>query len=812
MMAMGRRIALIWAALLWSLAAGALAQEAQTPTPDVPADTAAVSQGDDATTGDQAAVVEVTLPGIDLDAWETLAKIAQKGLESPSTANRTFETFRAQIADYRRQFLDAQTINATRIDTLDRQLEGLGPVPEAGDDEATAARRAELEKERQNASAPARRAEEAYERANGLIAEIDAVIRERQTDQLLELGPSPLNPANWPSALRALSGSINSVTREVSQAVSLETRREELRLQAPAIGLFLALGLVLILRGRHWARRAALWALEGRRRGGRTWNFVLSLGQILLPLAGVFALKEALDISDLLGLRGTLLLGQLTGWALLLLAVRWLAERLFGGQDSARILPMSGIHRTEALTYAGLFAFVAVARNAWTTVADFDGYGSAVRAVVDFPVLFISAIALVRLGLILARHVNFQVDEESSPPVEARVVPLLGRWSVLVGVLGPILAAVGFGAAAQALVYPTISTLLLLGAVIVLQRFTGDLYRYLTGQRDEDEDSLISVLISFILTLGVLPGLALIWGARVADLTEVWTRFREGFDVGGTRIQPTDFITFVVVFGLLYSATRLLQASLRNTVLPKTTIDKGGQTAIVSGVGYVGVFLAALIAISATGLDLSSIALVAGALSVGIGFGLQNIVSNFVSGIILLIERPIAEGDWIEVGGYAGYVRDISVRSTRIQTFDRSDVIVPNADLVSGTVTNYTRGNTIGRVIVPVGVAYGTDTRKVEDILLSIARQHDMVLMNPAPSVVFQGFGADSMDFEIRAVLRDVNWVLSVKSDMNHEIAKRFSDEDIEIPFAQRDLWIRNPEALRAPPQDAETETDGSPL
>ena len=771
-----------------------------------------------------ASVAQDTAVGPDYAQWAVTADRAEGVIDSERASDPAFETLRAQLVEFREQFRAATNTNTARIETLRAQIEALGAVPEDGtaEPEAISTQRADLSARLSEAEAPGRRAEAELRRALGLIGEIDALLASRQAGALLTLEPSPINPANWPGAISAVFTYFNALWTENVRLWSSDIYQAEFGENIPVVLFYLLVGMVLILRGWRWVGRIMRRPveLEQTSPAARLSVFFLSLVQHGLPALGVIALVQAVEESSFVGLRGSVVLGAIPQIAVTVAAALWVGRQVFPTRDfAARPLNLPDALLARGRRTAGWLGLLMGLSQLVGAIVESEGFQPAERLVIFFPLVVLTGLLLARLGWFLVLHSRAQSEIESPATLRTRIFGLIGRAVIALGLAGPLLAGVGYFTAGSSYLFPAVLSLSLLALLGVLQRLATNLYGALTGREEGLDEALTPTLIGFLLTIASVPVFALIWGMRQAQLADLWEQLILGFDLGGVHISPRSFLSFAIVFMAGYTATRLVQSTLRNSVLPKTRLDAGGRNAMVTGTGYLGIFLAALIAITVAGIDLSSIAIVAGALSVGIGFGLQAIVSNFVSGIILLVERPIKEGDWIQIGSTAGYVREISVRSTRIETFDRSDVIVPNADLISGVVTNMTHHNATGRVIVPVGAAYGSDTRQVETILREVAEAHPMVLLTPPPSVIFQGFGADSLDFEIRAILRDVNWMLSVKSDMNHDIARRFAEAGIEIPFAQRDIWLRNPEALTAATvltgsddqDDTDSDAEGTP-
>lgn len=753
-------------------------------------------------------LVEPAATSLDYVAWDAMAVRAEGAIQDTASDTKALDQLRAQLVDWRAALLGAQSANSSRIATLRTQIAALGapPVEGAVESEDIANRRGELTEQLVRLQAPGIAADEAYQRADGLISEIDRVQRERQADQLLQLWPMPINPANWPAAVRALSGTVVDVGRETLGLWRQPGAQAAFAEKLPVVLALLVVAGAILWRGRQWIDRL-IYKLQNRAslRGQRIWTFLASLGQILVPFVGVMLLSIALLLTAMFGPLGQAIVSSLPSIGLSLFSAVWLGGRLFPiGPRADAALSLTSEARTEGRFLSRAFGLVVALETLRRVTLGQSDTSEAAVSVLSFPFLLVAGVLLLRMGQFMARHVDAELVPEEGRSYSTRLIAVLARAAMVVGIAGPVLAAVGYVSAASALVFPAVMSLGLIGLLSVLQRLVSDIYAVVMRREDaSDTDALVPVLVGFGLTLATIPLFALIWGARTADLTELWARFREGFQLGNARISPTDFLFFAVVFGLGYTLTRMFQGALKSTILPRTGLDQGAQNATVSGVGYVGIFLAALIAINSAGIDLSGLAIVAGALSVGIGFGLQNIVSNFVSGIILLIERPVSEGDWIEVGTTSGIVKSISVRSTRIQTFDRSDVIVPNSDLIAGRVTNWTRFNRSGRLIVPVAVPFTTDNRRVEVILREIAENQPLAVLNPAPIVALMGFGSETMNFEIRVILRDVYFQVQVRSEINHQIAERFAAEGILQSNAHRDYLKREADAAADDAEEA---------
>lgn len=304
-------------------------------------------------------------------------------------------------------------------------------------------------------------------------------------------------------------------------------------------------------------------------------------------------------------------------------------------------------------------------------------------------------------------------------------------------------------------------------------------------------------IIIFTSLWGGFAFLALnIWKLDDPWLAIIGTYLTEGFQIGSLNVTPALLGGGILALAITLNLTRYI----KNRILPRglkyTSLDRGAREAVTSLVGYTGVAAAILIALSITGVKMQNIAIIAGALSVGIGFGLQNIVNNFISGLILLFERPIRRGDWIVTGDTEGYVKAINIRSTQIETFDRADVIVPNSELITAKVTNWMLRDPYGRIIIPIGVGYESDVEKVHQILLDIANNHPMVIKEHSqlspPKVLFRHFGENSLDFELRCFIRDIDQRLNVISELNFAIVDAFRHEGIEIPFPQRVITVAN--------------------
>ncbi len=304
--------------------------------------------------------------------------------------------------------------------------------------------------------------------------------------------------------------------------------------------------------------------------------------------------------------------------------------------------------------------------------------------------------------------------------------------------------------------------------------------------------SRASLFINVTLGTVLLAGVLVIW--RVFDRTPdaITSLLTSGVTVGS---QQVSLLLIIVAAAVLYGSFVLsaaLQRLLKERVFPQHRVDLGVQQSLTHLIHYIFIFSGFLFSVSVLGFDLSKVTIIFGALSVGIGFGLQNIVNNFICGLIMLFERPIRVGDVIEFGGIYAEVKKIGLRATWVRTYNNEEIVVPNSDLIINQVTNCTLTDRMIRRVIPVGVAYGSDVPLVMETLMDVATGSPEVLNEPAPAVLFKQFGDSTLNFEVLIWIGRFEDGLRILSDMCQEIDKRFREADIEIAFPQMDLHLRS--------------------
>ena len=294
---------------------------------------------------------------------------------------------------------------------------------------------------------------------------------------------------------------------------------------------------------------------------------------------------------------------------------------------------------------------------------------------------------------------------------------------------------------------------------------------------------IIALTLSLDLLLGTRLGKYLSW-------------LESGISIGGTRITIINvayLIIFLVFFRFL---SRIIREGLQNRVLPRTRLDIGARASFVNVVIYAFWILAIYTGINILGINLSSLAFMAGALGIGIGFGLQNVVNNFVSGIILLFDPSIQVGDMVQIGEDWGTVNRINIRTTIVQTFDNASLIIPNSEMLSNKVTNWSFKDPKVRRQVDVGVAYGSDVQLVRKILLEIVGDMPEIMNDPAPRVDFTDFGDSALIFRVRFWISSPEFWLGAPTELRFRIDEEFKKNGIEIAFPQQDIHIRSASGL----------------
>ncbi|MFG5121218.1 DUF3772 domain-containing protein [Methylorubrum sp. POS3] len=715
------------------------------------------------------------------------------------------------VADRLRTIIDAL---APRLDAARERLEQIGPKPKEGEEgEDVARERAEREQAVNDVDGTQRLAKSLLVQSDQIVDQIANRRRAAFTRGLLERSSSLLSPDLWMRVAADIPRDITSLKSGLDDTLTL-FRRNGTLWNLLVLGLAFGLSFALYFGRRNIAPRlgrrdTAVTDPSRRRKLLAAWR-VLLLGT-LPAVAGSYAIYYALDATELLPVRFLPVASAIVGGFAFVAFVQASADALLAvGKPAWRPAPVSD---AAAWRISALAVSIAVVI---TVSKSLEALNSAIYAALPISIATrglgaVAAAALLAIGLHRFADTAEKEEECFGPYVAADAssgiggpLRLLGWAAAAVIAVAPL---VGYVALSSFLVDQLIwaaglivllwllmaSADTLIGGSLSGETRLATTLQANTGlrRRSLNQIAVLATGAARVLLIAIAALLILApWGL---DSTDVFSSIRTaffGFKIGDVTISLSAIALGITILGVGVFITRGIQRWLENTYLPATDLDAGLRNSISTVAGYVGFLLTLALAFSYLGLSLEKLTIVAGALSVGIGFGLQSIVNNFVSGLLLLWERPIRVGDQVLIGDSEGIVKRISVRSTEIQTFDRSAVIVPNSNLISGIVKNRVRGDRTGRVIIAVSVLRNQDPVRAAEMMVACASAHPDVLKQPPPRVVFKKIGDPFLEFELVAMIVDVNLSQKVQSDLNFSVFKTLSDAEFIPPMGPASSFI----------------------
>jgi small-conductance mechanosensitive channel len=702
------------------------------------------------------------------------------------------------------------------VDTLQQLTDALGPPPVASDipeDPEVAAQRAQYKADITDYRGRIALAELALARATVLEERISALYFERLIGKLQTRFPSPFVPATLAAAIPEAGHVLARIAATLRESGAKLHLRDLVLITGALIVGWILRRLLLRRFGRDptvtdptFTRRLVSAIAEGLARGvipAAVITVVLVRASVVdSAVGGPFPKVVSLVCQSLI---------------LFVLATALPRAALAPEMPQWRLANLSSANAQQLARLIGFLAAVYAIDTFFVRVgAVFPGgavYSQELRA--TYGLLFnvvegIGLLAILRRDLWAGQGPQDEAEpdevaeqppgEEPPPPRSSQFFHLVRRLAGLLVVLAVIGTAIGFTNFGTFVINNLLGTGVVGGLLYILRGFLRDLIGVALRSRLAIKRLQLKYRTRRVMRFWLRAGLdvvvlitavfaiAPVWTIPVLPLAQWLIEVSASFRIGSVTISIADIGLALIVFAIGLMLVRWLQRGLAERMLPETRMDPGLQNSVAAGFGYIGIALAAIVAISVGGLDLSNLALIAGALSVGIGFGLQNVVNNFVSGVILLIERPIKVGDWVVVGANEGTVKRIRVRATEIETFRRASVIIPNSELLSTSVVNWTHKDRLGRVEIPVGVAYGSDPDRVRQVLLDIARANSQITNRPPPFVMFRDFADSALIFELRCYLYDIGQIIIVSTDLRFAIDKAFREHGIQIPFPQRDL------------------------